>query len=198
MKIKRWLFSIATVYFFATSGLAAAEEIILRWHANVESDLQGYNVYYGNQSKAYYPPIPVGKINEYTVPNLDPGQTYFFAITAVDSAGNESDYSIEYVITIPEPGSVIDDSPIVNPIDDIILSAIAYKNKSGKFAHLRWSEASSDYIDVYRNGSLIPDAWGIPNDGEYVHGPFKSGKPATYQVCLEDSTTCSNEITLSW
>ena len=36
-----------------------------------------------------------GKVASYTVSNLPKGQTYFFAISAYDSAGNESPLSAE-------------------------------------------------------------------------------------------------------
>jgi hypothetical protein len=60
--------------------------------------LAGYRVYIGTASGRYtYPgsPVTVGNVHTYTVANLPYGTTYFFAISAYDSAGNESLLSTE-------------------------------------------------------------------------------------------------------
>ena len=70
----------------------------LTWTANREPDLAGYKVYIGTASGTYDAPgsaFVTGKVTSYTVSNLPKGQTYFFAITAYDSAGNESQFSAE-------------------------------------------------------------------------------------------------------
>ncbi|MFZ5573116.1 MAG: Ig-like domain-containing protein [Thermodesulfobacteriota bacterium] len=72
----------------------------LQWSANTESDLREYRVYYGTSSGQYQPYIPAGKATSYTVANLQSGTKYYFAVTAVDTAGNESIYSTEVTSTI--------------------------------------------------------------------------------------------------
>ena len=70
----------------------------LTWTANGEPDLAGYKIYVGTASGTYYvsgSPFVAGKVTSYTVSNLPKGQTYFFAISAYDSAGNESVLSAE-------------------------------------------------------------------------------------------------------
>jgi hypothetical protein len=67
----------------------------LTWDANTETDVTGYNVYMGTQSGLYGPPMSVGNTTSYTVGNLTGGRTYYFSLTAVDSAGNESQPSSE-------------------------------------------------------------------------------------------------------
>ena len=188
---------VFTLLFFTSIPLSA-NDIKLRWQANIEPDLEGYNIYCGTQSRSYDPPIPVGNSTEYLYANLQAGKTYFVAVTAVDNVGNESGYSSEIIITIPESDSAAVETPVEDPIPDITLSADAYKTKGNKFANLTWSGTSSEYVDVYRDGNLIPDAAGIINDGEYLHGPFKSGKAATYHICEKGTSTCSNELEVSW
>ncbi len=63
---------------------------ILSWTANTESDLAGYKVYRGTQSGVYGTSIAVGNVTTYQFTNLAPNTTYFFSITALDTAGNES------------------------------------------------------------------------------------------------------------
>ena len=70
----------------------------LTWTANGEPDLAGYKIYVGTASGTYNAlglPFVVGKVVRYTVSNLPKDQTYFFAMSAYDSAGNESALSAE-------------------------------------------------------------------------------------------------------
>ena len=72
--------------------------VTLTWTANRESDLAGYKVYVGMASGMYSFPgsaFVTGKVTSYTISNLPMNQTYFFAISAYDSAGNESPLSAE-------------------------------------------------------------------------------------------------------
>jgi hypothetical protein len=88
----------------APQGVTASTSdvnINLNWQANSEPDLSGYKVYYGNSSRSYGPSIPTGNVTNYTIDNLEPGNTYYLAVAALDSAGNESGYSAEVVETIP-------------------------------------------------------------------------------------------------
>jgi hypothetical protein len=72
--------------------------VTLTWTANGEPDLAGYKVYVGTASGTYSFPgsaFLTGEVTNYTVSNLPKGQTYFFAISAYDIAGNESALSAE-------------------------------------------------------------------------------------------------------
>lgn len=67
----------------------------LSWTANTEADLAGYKVYIGTQSQLYNPPITLGPVAAYNAANLTTGRTYYFCVSAFDSAGNESTCSTE-------------------------------------------------------------------------------------------------------
>ena len=67
----------------------------LSWTANTEPDLAGYKVHIGTQSGLYNPPITLGTVTTYTATNLTSGKTYYFCVSAFDSAGNESLCSAE-------------------------------------------------------------------------------------------------------
>ena len=80
------------------------------------TDLAGYKVYYGIQPCNGIPPcnynhkFNIGNATTYTVTNLTEGVTYYFATTAYDTSGNESDYSNEvpfakYFLTINKSGT---------------------------------------------------------------------------------------------
>ena len=65
----------------------------LQWDANTEADLAGYKVYWGTASHTYGTPITLGKVTTYDVTNLMAPGTYYFAVTAFNTAGQESGYS---------------------------------------------------------------------------------------------------------
>jgi subtilisin family serine protease len=77
----------------------------------------------------------------------------------------------------------------------ITLSVTAYSVKTNKFAELTWSGAVSANVDVYRNGVKLITTL---NDGAYKDKPPKTITSATYKVCDEGTTTCSNEVTVTW
>ena len=62
------------------------------------TDLAGYNVYYGTSSGNYTSTINVGNVTTYTFTTLAAG-TYYLAVTAYDTSGNQSVYSGEVVKT---------------------------------------------------------------------------------------------------
>jgi hypothetical protein len=59
----------------------------------VLTTLAGYKVYYGT-TLGIYASVDVGYTNSYQVVGLTKGQTYYFAVTAYDTSGNESDFSM--------------------------------------------------------------------------------------------------------
>ncbi|MBH0197601.1 MAG: fibronectin type III domain-containing protein [Nitrospira sp.] len=77
------------------TATATNRSAALSWASNTESDLAGYKVYVGTQSGLYGTSIEVGNVTTHQVTNLQPNTTYFFSITALDTAGNESVHSSE-------------------------------------------------------------------------------------------------------
>ncbi len=90
---------IAMMLFLAMPQCIFAEDITLLWDPNTESDLAGYKMYYGMASGKYGSPIVVGKNTTYTFAGLPPG-TYFFAVTAYSTSGQESGFSNEVTTTV--------------------------------------------------------------------------------------------------
>ncbi len=94
---------------FNLTVTAAVSEgtVTLSWEAptrNVDgtalTDLAGYRVYYGTSSRSYGTPIDVEKgLVTYTLDGLE-ANTWYFAVTALDSDGNESEHSNELSATV--------------------------------------------------------------------------------------------------
>jgi hypothetical protein len=89
--------------FHSTTG---DQEVFLSWLENTESDVSGYRIYEGPCSSG--PGCPYQFVasttgTQFTLTGLDNGETRFFAISAVDHAGNESDLSYDDVFDTPRP-----------------------------------------------------------------------------------------------
>ena len=70
--------------------------LTLSWgDSSPDPDLIGYRVYYGTASGEYTNIITTGNVSTATISGLLYGVTYYFAITAVDIDGDESDFSNE-------------------------------------------------------------------------------------------------------
>lgn len=77
----------------------------LAWDAVTDASLSGYRVYYGTAPGTYLQSLGqglnVGNVTTYTVTGLSSGRRYYFAATAYDTAGNESDFSNEAFKDVP-------------------------------------------------------------------------------------------------
>jgi len=90
------------IFSLVTANLPAAD-VTLQWDRNTEPDIAGYKVYYGTASRVYGVPIVLaGNVTTYTVTGLTSG-TYYFAVTAYNTAGLESGFSNEVFTTLSGP-----------------------------------------------------------------------------------------------
>ena len=104
--MKKTCFILALI-FMVPSYLMAAD-VNFTWDANTEADLAGYKIHAGSASGTYTETVDVGNVTAYTWSNIADGQ-WFWAATAYDTAGNESDYSneVSLVIDTAAPGSPV-------------------------------------------------------------------------------------------
>jgi hypothetical protein len=90
---------------FLSIPTAQAGEVTLAWDAS-SGPVAGYRVYYGQQSGNYTSTTPTAPslitTTIHTTPDL-PAGTYYFAVKAFDSAGNESGFSNEVSTTVSAP-----------------------------------------------------------------------------------------------
>ncbi len=98
-----WAFFLASLLSIPD---AKAGEVVARWSPNGEPNIVGYRVYYGLASRNYYFYVDAGNQTTCTISNLEEGKTYYFASTAYDASGYESDYSAESVYTVPQKLSI--------------------------------------------------------------------------------------------
>jgi hypothetical protein len=92
----------------ATTGENGSEPAIdLSWLPDTEADLAGYIVYRrgSDASSAWQRISPAGPVvgPGYHDPNVQPGHTYIYSVTAIDQQGHESTRSAEASETVPGP-----------------------------------------------------------------------------------------------
>jgi hypothetical protein len=99
----------------------------------------------------------------------------------------------------PTPTPTVTPTPTATPTPtpgQIILSADGYLVNGRRRADLSWTGATSNRVDVYRNGALIAIT---RNDGFYTD---RIGGPPpgtfTYRVCNRGTNTCSNEAMVNF
>lgn len=84
---------------------AQSSEVTLEWDANTEPDVAGYNIYIGTQSRQYDVFLDAGSNTIKRVQSLEPGRTYYFAVTAFNRSLLESAFSDEVTYTVPVNGT---------------------------------------------------------------------------------------------
>ncbi len=97
------LLMILSVSLF-TSPLFAAK---LAWDASPDTDLKGYKIYQGSATGIYTKSTDVGNVLTFALKGLTPQTAYFFAATAYNSLGFESDFSNEVkFVPVAPPGNL--------------------------------------------------------------------------------------------
>jgi hypothetical protein len=98
MNFRTWISTFA-ICLFSVSMPAAS--VTLSWDPSPDPSVVSYNVYYGVVSGAYTNVASAGAATILTISNLFDGVTYYFAATALDNFGLESDFSNEVSYRVP-------------------------------------------------------------------------------------------------
>ena len=83
-----------TVMLLVWAGGLNAQSVTVAWDASPSASIAGYRVYYGTNSRAYGFVTNAGLVQTQRVVLPHPGR-WFFAATAYDTIGLESDFSNE-------------------------------------------------------------------------------------------------------
>lgn len=157
MKIK--LIMILCILLLALS--VSARHIILTWDPNSEPDISHYIVYWGTESGNYTSNsgnTGLGTRYERDIP--DDGQTYYFAVTAVNEAGLESDFSNE-VNTGDAPTNT---APVANAGADqyvnsgslVTLDGSGSYDTDGDVLSYIWSQTGGEEVVLSSNEVVSP------------------------------------------
>src|SRR6476619_6174504 len=75
--------------------------VTLGWEPSTDSDVTGYNVYYGPSTQNYTNVIDAKDSTTCSIFGLVIGATYYFTVTAYNALGLESPPTDEIVYTVP-------------------------------------------------------------------------------------------------
>jgi len=164
--------SITALLADLNTGFAA--NVSLKWDAVAVSGVTGYKVYYSSNSPAApftgtgaaegASPVDVQNQTTTVLTGLDPNESYYFAVTAYDSAGNESDYSnIASVIDLTPP-TVFISSPTnaASVSGTVAVVAVANDNVAATRVeffvngNLQATETAAPYLFSWETASLAP------------------------------------------
>jgi hypothetical protein len=142
---------------FASISALAQNGVVLAWDPSVSTNVAGYRVYYGVGSKSYTNYVSVGPATNATLSGLAWGTTYYFAATAYDANGIESDYSSETNYTTPMPVNL---PPTLNTLGNLTINQNAAQQtvslsgiSSGSASEIQ----TLTVIAVSDNTALIPN-----------------------------------------
>ncbi len=130
----------------AVTSITGDGEITLQWYPNGEWDLAGYRVYRNNQAEGNYRRIawvPAG-VETYVDDNVLNGETYWYAVSAVDVDGNESALSRDEVFDTPRPAGF-----------GVVMAA--YSFDPSRCAYDFSAESITDYNDPEADIAYIED-----------------------------------------
>lgn len=124
--------------------------VYLYWNPNKEPDLAGYRIYRNNAPSGYFKLIADVAEPYYVDRDVENGITYFYAVSAYDTAGNESDLSEEDCFDTPRPEGY--NMKIFEK--DYLPSFAGYC--FSQYQPVHYSASNCDfYFDVNSNGRLL-------------------------------------------
>lgn len=137
--------------------------VTLHWLANTESDVAGYRIYEApcaSGTGCPYDRVGATSATAFTVGGLANGVTRYFAVAAVDQAGNESALSAETVFDTPRPAG--SGATLANYENTPALSAWTFAGAAVRAATDSTADVVYDYKNNFaeifvENGTVIQD-----------------------------------------
>ena len=197
----RWALLLGCLTVFTRISSFAAGSVTLAWDASADVNVTGYRVYYGVASATYTNSAAVGNVTSATLASLSDGVTYYFAVTAYDATGTESDFSNEATYTVPA-GST-NATPTLNAIAAVSISEDAAAQAVSLTGISSGSVSETQTLTVTASSSnpgLIPNptvSYTSPNaTGSLNFTPVANATgAATITVTVNDGQAANNTIT---
>jgi len=143
-------FILLLVLSVATLSVRGAEgaQVTLAWDQTSDAAAIGYRLYWGTESRQYALLADVGNATSEVVSNLQDGVTYYFAVTAYDTRGNDSAYSNE--VSYQAPGG-FNRSPYFDTVQKLYIGY--YQRPADPEGLLFWSRALQS-VDTNGDGGF--------------------------------------------
>ncbi len=138
---------VLTALLLLTLSRTVAAEVTLAWDPSPDANVVRYYVYYGAGSADYTNRVNAGNATSVTISNLLVAGGYYFAATAVDDSGLESDFSneISYTVPVPQQMAVIELAGLEHFYDG-----------TPKAATVTVTPANLDYTVTYDGALTLP------------------------------------------
>lgn len=153
-----WCVSVLLLALFLGASAQAASDKTLTWDPSPDDGVIGYIVYYGTASHNYTAIVTVGDVTSATIDGLVDGETYYFAVTALYSTGDESDFSNEATYQVPSA------APAQMQITPLADGAVQL-DVTGTLSHTYQILATSDFFNWTTITTQILNVW---NWFEYI------------------------------
>jgi len=128
-------------------------QVDLFWNENRESDVAGYNIYFNFTYEGKYTLIGSSPIAIYNDNGAVNGETYYYAVTAYDYNGNESDLSTDIIYATPRPEGY----------NQAIFDYRRFPNNSGysfsDYSVVPYDDIDADFFFENYLGTFYLDVW---------------------------------------
>ncbi|NQT24997.1 T9SS type A sorting domain-containing protein [candidate division KSB1 bacterium] len=140
---KKTLFASLTgilVYLFI---FGTAQSTTIAWEPVKVSDLEGYVIQCGTESRTYSITYDVGNIEQYDLHDLETGCTYYFSIAAYDTWGNQSNFSpeVEYYVS-----SASDDTEPPELVEVVLISSNQIQLRFNEPVSSQSAQSATNYL----------------------------------------------------
>lgn len=202
MRKRTWVFLTAALA--ACAPAARAASVTIDWDANIEGDLAGYRLFYANASLLAMTTgqaMTDGSVTKMNFPgtgttafinNLNDGATYYFRLTAYNSAGQQSEFSVS-------PLEISTFTPLGVPVAPGNLTSTPV---SASRIDLAWTHGGATGFRVERslnsNFSSIQAAADLPGSARsYTATPLNAGTLYFFRVRASNAMGNSSYSTRS-
>ena len=147
-------------------------QVTLRWFANTESDVVGYRIYEApcaSGSSCPYDRVGTTSATQFVVTGLANGITRFYAVSAVDRAGNESPLSLDAVFDTPRPAGTA-------TLNNFASSASGSEWDFSAFGTRAYPDSTADIL--YGNNGIIHEMFAVNFDTNIQDAGYASSLDA--------------------
>lgn len=173
------------------------QRVDIYWDENRERDVAGYNVYYSYSYDGKYELIGSTESTYFIDDGAKNGDTYYYAVTAYDYDGNESELSNDVVYDTPRPEgfnqAVFDynRSPNNSGYDFSKYLVMPYDDKATDFFFEKYN--GINYINVWEDSDVqdmgaTQDIWDISYAPQSGWVPMQQGENIKYVEAIPGRT----------
>ena len=166
--------------------------LTLAWDAVTNTVVTGYYLYLGTSSRSYTVTNDIGNATQTSVSGLTAGSNYFFAVTAHNASGLQSDYSAEISYTVPVSNSTLPSVTLTSPSNGAVYIAPLLMNLGATVAA---NGHSIRRVQFYRGTNML---------GQDASSPYSltwsNSNPGTFNLrarLLYDSTNTIDSVVAS-